>query len=116
MLTIAWDSQELINQYNHLSSGHFFDRDTMRFFNSLITSNYRRINDYTALFITTEKGPSGIRKATIRSATLVTYERESDSRQCQKIVIDTVFDFNSLTLAQAKLRMAKLEAYVTYTV
>lgn len=100
--SIAWSSKELINQYQYLSSGHFFDRDTMRFFNSRLTGNYRRIDDYTALFITTEKGPSGERKATIREAKFVTYERESDGRHCQKIEINTIGEFNAMSLAQAK--------------
>jgi len=93
--TIAWDSHELVNQYNYLSSGHFFDKDTMRFFSSRVTDQYRRLSDTEALFITTEinKDFQTNRKATIRRATLVEYVRESDQRVCYKINIETVGDF-----------------------
>lgn len=106
---IAWSSEELVNQYNYLSSGHFFDKNTMRFFNSRITSNYRRLSDTEALFITTEKGPNGIRAATIRRARLVHYVRESDKRPKVRIEITTEGEFNAMTLAQAKRLMARIE-------
>lgn len=77
-MNIAWTSKELINQYNDLSSGHFFNKDTMRFFGSRVTENYRRLSETEALFITTEQGPSGVRLATVRLATLSDYVRESD--------------------------------------
>lgn len=106
MHTIAWTSRELITQYNYLSSGHFFDPDTMRFFKSRVTDNYARLDDKTALFITTEQAPhSGDRRATIRIAELVEYVRESDGRICHKIEIRTLSEFNTLTLSQAKRAM-----------
>ena len=108
MRGIAWSSKELIAQYNDLSSGYFFEPDTMRFFKSRITEQYRRMDDKTAYFITTERGPSGERKATVRRAVLIDYERKTDGRLCQKIVIDTVGEFNTLSLAQAKRAMTKL--------
>lgn len=108
MLTIAYGSNELVNQYQYLSSGHFFDKDTMEFFNSRVTSNYKRINDIIALFITTEKGPNGVRGATIRRAKLNRFIRESDGRECYKIEIDSVSDFNTLSLAQAKKLMERI--------
>lgn len=107
-ISIAFDSRELINQYQHLSSGHFFDRSTMRFFDSRVTSNYRRLDEKTALFITTEKMPDGNRKATIRRAEIVEYKRESDGRCCHKIVIKSVSEFNTMTLEQAKRVMRNL--------
>jgi hypothetical protein len=106
--TIAWDSNELVNQYNYLSSGNFFDKNTIRFFKSRVTINYKRLSDNEALFITTEKCSSEIRAATVRRATLVEYVRESDGHQKQKIVIETVGEFNRMTLAQAKREMNKL--------
>lgn len=109
MRTIAWNSKELVDQYQYLSSGHFFDKDTMRFFNSRLTENYRRLSDTEALFITTERAPhDDNRHATIRRAKLVKYIRESDGRECQKIEIETVGEFNKLTLAQAKRELKKL--------
>lgn len=111
MITIAWSTNELVHQYNWLSSGHFFDKDTMRFFRSRITGNYRRIDDNTALFITTEKGPTddSRRKATVRLARLVKYVRESDKRECYKITINTVGDFNRMSLVIAKRFMDSYE-------
>lgn len=108
MHTIAWGTKELANQYDYLSSGHFFDKDTMRFFNSRLTSQYARLSDTEALFITTECAPGGRRRATIRRAKLVSYTRESDGRECQKVTIDTVGEFNKLTLAQAKREIERL--------
>lgn len=105
MNTIAWGTKELANQYQYLSSGHWFDKDTMRFFKSRLTDNYQRLSDTEALFITTERGPDDVRRATIRRAKLVKYVRESDGRECEKITIDTVGEFNKLTLAQAKRKM-----------
>lgn len=102
MQTIAWNIKNLVNQYNYLSSGHFFDKNTMRFFRSRLTENYKRISDKEALFITTEQGPSGERKATIRRAKLIEYTRESDGFLKQKIEIITEGDFNSLSLHMAK--------------
>jgi hypothetical protein len=107
MQNIAWSTKELVNQYNYTSSGHFFDRDTMRFFNSRVTEQYKRLSDTEALFITTERAPHATKRcATIRRARLTVYTRESDGRVCQKIEIDTVGEFNALTLDKAK-RMLK---------
>jgi len=108
MQSIAWSSTELENQYNYLSSGHWFDKSTMNFFKSRVTGNYKRIDDNNAFFITTEKGPSGVRNATIRRAELVKYIRESDGRECFKITINSHSEFNQLTLAQAKRQLTKL--------
>lgn len=108
MRYIAWSSQELVNQYKYLSSGHFFDKDTMRFFNSRITENYKRVSDTVAYFITTERAPNGKRKATIRKAELVQYIRASDGFAKEKIEINTVGEFNKLTLAQAKRELNKI--------
>lgn len=47
---------------------HFFDPDTMRFFNSRISDEAYRFGD-KIYFITSEKGPSGIRRWTTRFVT-----------------------------------------------
>ena len=107
MKTIAYSSMDLVNQYQELNSGHFFDKNTMRFFNSRMTGNYKRVDDSTAYFITTERGPSGKRLATIRRAELVSYVRD-DERVCFKIVIATKGEFNKLLLGMAKKEMGKL--------
>lgn len=108
---IAYSSEDLVRQYIQTSSGHFFNKDTMRFFRSRMTSNYRRLSDTQALFITTEQGPTSDckRLATVRMATLTEYIRESDGRLCHKITIETVGDFNQMTLARAKTAMNNFE-------
>jgi hypothetical protein len=109
MVSIAWSTSELVEQYNYFSSGHFFDKDTMRFFNSRITEQYKRLSDSEALFITTERyNQSTKRHATIRRATLVQYVRESDKRVCYRIEIKTEGEFARLTLAQAKSKLKGL--------
>ena len=108
MNTIAWSTEELIDQYRYLSSGHFFDKDTMRFFSSRVTENFKRLSDTEAYFITTEKAPhESKRYATVRRAQLVSYIRE-DGREYHKIKIDTVGEFNGLSLDQAKRQLKEL--------
>lgn len=110
-ISIAWNSKELINQYNHYNSGHFFDRDTMRFFASRVTENYRRVSDRVAYFITTEKaGFSDTRRvATIRKAELVPYTRERDGYETLKVEIETVGEFARLSLYEAKKALKGLK-------
>ena len=71
---MPWNSQDLVSLYNDTASGHFFDRDTMRFFRSRVTENFRRLSDTEAVFITTECGPSigSKRLATVRRRLLLT--------------------------------------------
>jgi len=115
--TIAWTIESFIKQYNSLSSGHFFDKDTMRFFKSRITGDYKRLNDKEALFITTEVkcankcGPcaDSIRKRAIRRAKLEIYICKSDGRQWERIDITTEGEFNKMSLDQAKRTMSKIE-------
>ena len=104
--SIPWNADDLIRLYNYTSSGHWFDRDTMRFFRTRITSQYRRIDDSTALFITTELGPSitSKRLATVRKAEIQAYTRD-DGRECIRVTINTVGEFNGLTMYQAKKLM-----------
>ena len=95
---------DLKDYYIRSSQGHWFDKGTMRFFNTRLTSHFKKIDDMTYYFITTEKGPSGIRKATIRQATL----SENDSFYGFKVNIETLGEFNSMTLAQAVYQFKKL--------
>lgn len=48
---------------NKANGGHFFDEDTMRFFDSRV---YDRT--YGTFFVTSEKGPHGPRAYTVRQA------------------------------------------------
>lgn len=110
MHVIAYGPDELVNQYQDLSSGHFFDSDTMRFFRSRLTSHYKRLSDTEALFITTESNfDRSKRFATVRRAKLITYIRDTDGRDCQKIEIEEVGEFNTMSLAQAKTVLKKYE-------
>lgn len=45
--------------------GHWFDADTMRFFKTRLPSVAYQVGD-RVLFVTSEKGPNGIRLCTIR--------------------------------------------------
>jgi hypothetical protein len=77
--------------YEQTKSGYWFSKDTMRVFNSRITEHFRRIDDKTALFISTELGPlaQGRRRATVRIARIT---------ETGKIDIGTVGDFNRMSL------------------
>ncbi len=109
-LSIAWNSKDLVNQYNYYSSGHFFDKDTMRFFSSRVTENYKRVSDTVAYFITTEKAGfrDSTRVATIRRAELIRHVREC-GYETLKVKIDTVGDFARLSLYQAKKALASIK-------
>lgn len=101
--------KELVDLYKDTSSGHFFDQSTMRFFKSRITENYYRVNDKVMFFITTEKGPmpDSPRLASIRKAEIVNTVRD-DGTLVSKIKIETVGDFNEMSLAKAKRELTKL--------
>ncbi len=45
----------LVNYYDRTSQGFFFSKDTMNFFKSRLTSNLKKLDDKTYLFVTTEK-------------------------------------------------------------
>lgn len=46
---------DMMNLYAQTKSGHFFDESTMDFFKSKLTNYYWKLDDDTAVFITTEK-------------------------------------------------------------
>lgn len=100
---MVWNSRDLVDLYNDTASGHFFDKDTMRFFKSKVTDNFRRLSDTEALFITTEKGPTSDSKrmATLRIARIKNYTDEHNTMR-SKVEIDTLGEFNNLTLHMAR--------------
>lgn len=108
---MPYGSHELRDMYNDLNSGHFFNPDTMRFFKSRLTSQYRRLDDNTALFITTEKGPlpTSKRLATVRIARLVIdgYRGNDTDWPKYRIKINTLGEFNRLSMYYAKKFMAE---------
>lgn len=115
--TMPYTSTDLVNLYQNTSSGHYFDKETMRFFKSRVTSNFRRLDDTNALFITTECGPApgSKRLATIRHAKIVEYVREGDGRICQRIEIKSVGTFNIMTLYYAKQVMQSIPLHALKT-
>ena len=71
-MNMPWNVKDLIKLYKDTNSGHFFDKATLDFFDSKISNHFTRLNDESALFITTEKAPDAERRATIRLAKLKT--------------------------------------------
>lgn len=92
--------EDLRREYERTSQGHWFSQDTMRFFGTRLTSNFKIKNEKTYFFITTEKNFSGERRASIRKCTL---KKDSKNFYGYKMEIGTVGDFHSLSLYQAKL-------------
>ena len=105
-IIIGFSIEELREQYIYHNCGHWFDKDTMRFFGTRL-GEQKRISDTEAAFVTTEKNPSGERKASVRLATL-THEKREDGWFNVKIDIRTIGEFHSLTRAQAKTQLKKL--------
>jgi hypothetical protein len=100
MSEIAHSSGMLVKQYQDLNSGHFFDPSTMKFFSSRVLSDYKRLSNTAALFITTDKPPHGVRVASVRLARLI------DNR----IVINTLEpSFVPIKQAKAMIKSLGLE-------
>lgn len=95
---MAYNVDDMRSLYNELHSGHWFDADSMRFFKSRILDDFRRINDRTALFISSERREPEPRLYTVRKAKLVVID--DDGRM--KMQIDTIGPFYELTKAQAR--------------
>ena len=94
--------EDIQREYDRTSQGHWFDRDTMRFFKTRLTSNFRILSDREYLFVTTEANWNGDRRASVRKCTV----RPDKSRFCGfKIDIDTVGEFHSMSLYEAKKAM-----------
>jgi hypothetical protein len=102
MTLMPWSVNELIDVYNATRSGHFFDPDTMRFFRSRVSGRFKRVSDRMAYFITTERGPveGSKRRASIRRAEVTPQG---------KIAINTVGEFNRMTLQQAARELERME-------
>jgi hypothetical protein len=107
-IKMGYTSQDLINIYKHTGSGYFFSPDTMRFFKSRVTGLFKRLDDKTALFVTTEKGPmpDSPRRATVRLARIIDSVRE-DGDLVSKVEIDTMHNFNQLTMYKARKLLVK---------
>lgn len=73
---------------------HFFSKSTMDFFNSIVYET--TFGDY---FVTSEKGPDGVRAYTVR------YQNEDGT-------IDTVGEFQEWPTLQTALRAAEMRASI----
>ena len=93
--------EELVTEYNRTSSGHFFDRDTMRLFASRLTETYFTDGDSVAFFVTTEKKcfNDRTRVATVRRVSLII---DDTLWYGFKIKIETVDGLHGISLYQAK--------------
>jgi hypothetical protein len=77
----------LTRDYDARRAGHWFDRDTMRFFGTKFATGFLDIPSAgVTLFVTTEKGPHGPRAATLRAYMWASAE------------IETLGPFNETTL------------------
>lgn len=101
-MTIPYNIYHLVDDYKYTSSGHFFDRDTMRFFKSRLTSHYKRVSDFEAYFVTTEKRcfDDCTRVASVRRVTM--HEIEDDGYKRRKYKIETVDGLHGVSLYTAK--------------
>lgn len=90
--------EDLKRDYERTSQGHWFDKDTMRFFKTRLTSNFKMLSETSYAFVTTEKNPSGERAASIRIATI---ESNTEKFCGYNIKINTFGDFHSLSLKNA---------------
>ena len=101
-MTIPYDIDSLVTDYKFTSSGHFFDRDTMRFFKSRLTSHYKRVSDFEAYFVTTEKRcfDDHTRVASVRRVTM--YETDDNGYKRRKYRIETVDGLHGVSLYTAK--------------
>lgn len=102
-----WTVEEMMRLYAETNSGHFFDRDTMRFFKSRVLGDFKRLDDKTGFFITTEKGPNGCRSATVRRVKIVDRIRD-DGDTVSSLTIETVQPYNELNIQAARKLMKGL--------
>lgn len=91
----------LIDLYKDTSSGHFFDKDTMRFFKSKGLGDFKKLDDKTALFITSETSLSGVKAYTVRLAQIKDNLRDGGDL-VSKVEIETLGEFHQLTKYMAQ--------------
>lgn len=93
-------SMEDVKEASRKGDKHFFDADTIRFFDSRVGPNAWQVGDI-AYFITSEQfhsphGPSGARLYTVRQINLDTGN------------IDTIGEFNKMTESEAKQALERI--------
>lgn len=97
-----------IDEIERYHRGHWFSKDTMRFFGTRITSHFKRIAKNKYVFVTTERNPAGERRATLRLATVKQVKRGQPFFETH---ISTFGEFHSMTLSQAVREFKKLERF-----
>ena len=95
-----------LREFQHYYNGHFFDKDTMRFFKSHIGDEF--LTDNYLVFITSEQNQDNPRRYTVRAAS-----RHVDKIK-QNSSIKTIGQFNVLSSYQAK-KLAKRVARLLTT-
>lgn len=107
MLPIFYSIDDVKRVYEGTSQGHWFDKDTMRFFRTKLTPNFRKLSGERYLFITTEQGPDRARMATLRLLIVV----PSKEKHCgYSMTIRTMGEFNSMTIYKAKQAMKEFSS------
>lgn len=98
-IEMPYNIMDLKNLYESTDSGYWFSPDTMRFFKSRLTDNFKRLDEKTAVFISTEKfNADSPRLATVRIATI----------ENGKVSINTHGEFYKMTLGKAKRRLEEI--------
>lgn len=82
--------------YTYYNQGHFFSKDTMRFFRSKVLTDSKVVGD-SLYFITSEQGPDGVRRFTLRQGKVLG----------DKMDIDTVGSFQGYATRHRALKALK---------
>lgn len=109
-MEIANHSKDLMIQYNNLLSGHFFDKDTMRFFASRLTNLDKKVSPTELYFVTSEKSgfDDPTRQFNLRKAELV-FTTDTEGYKYAEIRIDTIEKFSSRSQAARALKELKIK-------
>lgn len=102
---MPYNVDDMRNLYEELHSGYWFSPETMRFFRSRILDDFRRLDDETALFISSEATRNDFRVYTVRKAFLKVIDDEGR----MKMDIGNVGPFCQLSKKEARELMATYE-------
>lgn len=91
--------EDLKRHYYRKTKGHWFDKDTMRFFRSRL-SDRLHFGAESIFFVSSEQGPSGVRLYSVRK-----YTPSSGN-------IDTVGEFQQYHTSSSAQRAAEREAQI----
>ena len=88
---------------NERLGGHFFDADTMRFFNSRVLSDLFLVDDSSGYFVTSERYEDEPRTYTVRYY-VVTHNNEKNSDHIDIGTVDEGYQLRSAYLAKKMAR------------